>query len=508
MLGLFLCGVLYRGGNTPIAIQVAGYGAAVVLLLSLRPARDCALAVSVASVSLVLAFLVLMLVGLSGLFHVSGESWLSLPGRAYYREVVEWHRLAQHGTQNFALSLDTVGTTQAIWVAVAALAVCLGVLALPRPLIMKLLAVFVFLALVEAVLGLLQYALSGPAFLSYSPMPQNRASGTFINRNHFATWLAMSLPIVLLRTTGAFTFQYSDRTSSPGYWQVWWGFAVVLITAALLASASRAGSSAALIVGVTTLCVIATRKMPGKRSLMVHALVSTLALLILETIVPRFALAFSDDAMRESSAGRSIMYARAFDAAKQFFPVGSGLGSFSIAFQRFQPPELDGLFIEHAHNDYIQLLFETGAAGVFILALFAVTAIATAINLFRHRDDFHRTAPAIGCFLGAGAFAFHSLFDFPAHIPAVAIAATFLFTAAIRLSLPEQGSERRKAAVKASKSAATTSVESGMESRHARSTQGTLVRQHDPALEALFRSRDSQPTVEIPREKTTDRPVD
>jgi O-antigen ligase len=508
LLGLLLCGVLYRGGNTPFAVQILGSGASLVLLLSLLHTQHRPQASSIASIALVVAFFALLIVGLTGLFPVSVESWLGLPARSYYQDVVLWHRRLQPDLKNLALSLDTVGTTQAVWIAVTALAVCIGAFALSRPLIMKLLAVFVLLAIVEAILGMLQYALSGPAFLSYSPMPQNRAIGTFINRNHFATWLAMSLPIVLLRISGAFTFQSSDRSSRPGYWQVWWGFAIVLITAALLASGSRAGSSAALIVTVTTLCVIATRKMPGKRSLIVLAIVSTLALLISETILPRFALAFSDDALRESSAGRTIMYARALDAAKQFFPVGSGLGSFSIAFQRFQPPELEGLFIVHVHNDYIQLLFETGAAGLLILALFAVAAVATAIDLFRNRDDFHRVAPAVGCFLGATAFAFHSLFDFPAHIPAVAIAATFLFTAAIRLSVREAGSECRKPTVKAPQSVTITQVEPVTESRRVRRTQRTVSRQPDPALAALFHSRDPEAKGETPLEQTTAKPVD
>lgn len=508
LLGLFLCGVLYRAGNTPLAVQILGYAASLVLLLSLPKGGDRRLAPSTAAIALVAAYLVLLVFGLIGLLQVPAEIWLSLPARSYYQDVVQWHQLSQPDLKDFALSLDAVGTTQAIWVVIAALAVSVGVLALPRPLIMKLLALFAFLAIVEAILGLVQYALSGPAFLSYSPVPQNRAIGTFINRNHFATWLAMSLPIVLLRTSGAFTFQSGDSSSHRGYGQVWWGFALVLISAALLASASRAGSSAAFIVTVTTLCVIATRKMPGRRSLMLLAVVSTVALLVSESILPRLVLAFSEDALRESAAGRSIIYAVALDAAKQFFPFGSGLGSFSIAFQRFQPPELESLFIEHAHNDYIQLLFETGAAGVLILVLFAVATVATAINLFRNRDDFHRIAPGVGCFLGAAAFAFHSLFDFPAHIPAVAIAAAFLFTAAIRLSLPEAGSERRKPAVKPSESVAATPMEPVTESSRVRRTQRTFVRRHDPAIEALFQPGDAATAVEAAREKATDKRVD
>ena len=514
LLGLFLCGVLYRGANTPFVIQILGYGAALVLLLSLFVSllpihfRNVAPVRSIAAVALVVALLALLISGLVGLIHIPLETWLSLPARSYYHDVVAWHQRTHPDLVSLALSLDTVGTTQAVWVAVTALAVCVGTSSLPRPLIMKLLAVFVFLAIVEAVLGLLQFALSGPAFLSYSPTPQNRAIGTFINRNHFATWLAMSLPIVLLRTSGAFTFQSTEGSSHSGYWQVWWGFAVVLIATALLASASRAGSSAALFVAATTLCVIATRKMPGKSSLIPLAIVTTLALLISETILPRFALVFSDDALRQSSAGRAIMYARALDSAKEFFPVGSGLGSFSIAFQRFQPPELGGLFIEHVHNDYIQLLFETGATGVLILALLAMSTVATAISLFRHRDNFRQIAPAIGCFLGAAAFAFHSLFDFPAHIPSVAIAATFLFTAALRLSVPEAGNERRKPAVKASEPIATTPVQPVIETQRARRTRDTAARQHDPALEALFHPRDPQAMVKTPLEKTTDKPAD
>ena len=500
MLGLLFCGVLYRGGNTPLAVQVAAYGSVVLLLLSLRPTSGDLPLPPYAPTAVITALLTLLLTGVSGLIQIPADAWLALPGRSYYQAVVQWHQLLRPDLANLALSLDTVGTTQAIGVTVAALAVCLAVFTLPRPLIMQLLAVFVFLAIAEALLGLLQYALSGPAFLSYSPTPQNRVMGTFINRNHFATWLAMSLPIVVLRTSGAFTFRERDVASHAGHWQVWWGFAVVLITAALLASASRAGSSAALIVTVTTLCLIATRKMPGKRSLMVLAIVATLALLISETILPRFALAFSDDVLRESAAGRATIYAHAFDGALQFFPAGSGLGSFAIAFQRFQPPELESLFIEHVHNDYIQLLFETGAVGLLVLALFAIAAVATAISLFRHRGDFHRITPAIGCFLGAAAFAFHSLFDFPAHIPAVAIAATFLFTAAIRLSLPEAGGERRKPTVGSSRPVATIQPNSMTQSAGARSAPSASVLKRDPTLEALFQPRETTPTAEPPVE--------
>ncbi len=505
LLGLFLCAVLYRGANTPAAIQLLGYGAVLILLLSVCSSwRNRTPPSNLASTALLTALVALVAFGLTGLIHIPTETWLDLAGRSYYREVIQWHQLVQPAPSAFTFSLDAVGTTQAVWVALAALAVCLGTLTLRRSMIMTLLALFVCLAIFQAVLGLLQTALSGPTFLSYWDVPQNRAVGTFINRNHFATWLAMSLPVVLLRTGGAFTFQSNDASSQPGYWQAWWGCAVVLIAAALFASGSRAGTSAAVVVTLMTLGVLATRRMPGKRGLFLLAIVAVTALAVSETVLQRLYLSFGDDAFRESSAARSVMYARAFDAAKQFFPYGAGLGSFSIAFQRFQLPELDGLFIEHVHNDYIQLLFEAGATGVLILAAFAAAAVAAAIGVFRRDVDLHRASPAIGCFLGAAAFAFHSWLDFPAHIPAVAIAATFLFTASIRLSMPELDVARAESAAKVPRNALATAHPIAAKRRVRRSTISAET-PPDPALEALFKPRDRQAEIEVARHHPADR---
>ena len=65
---------------------------------------------------------------------------------------------------------------------------------------------------------------------------------------------------------------------------------------------------------------------------------------------------------------------------RKVFPVGAGLGSYSIAFQRFQNAQLPG-YVEHAHNDYLQLLFELGGSGLIVLALLIVATLITGANL-------------------------------------------------------------------------------------------------------------------------------
>ena len=59
-----------------------------------------------------------------------------------------------------------------------------------------------------------------------------------------------------------------------------------------------------------------------------------------------------------------------FDATVQaigeFFPLGSGAGTFEDVLRRFHPMDLPGGTINRAHNDYLETIVEMGlpAAGI------------------------------------------------------------------------------------------------------------------------------------------------
>src|SRR2546428_9393043 len=61
--------------------------------------------------------------------------------------------------------------------------------------------------------------------------------------------------------------------------------------------------------------------------------------------------------------------------------VGSGLGSFAVAFPRFRTLRAPAV-MSHAESDWLGLLVETGAIG-FLLA--AATAVSLAVMLLRRR---------------------------------------------------------------------------------------------------------------------------
>jgi O-antigen ligase len=147
-----------------------------------------------------------------------------------------------------------------------------------------------------------------------------------------------------------------------------------------------------------------------------------------------FFAAFSDAAATGSFAARLSMYEATIAGTLALFPLGSGIGSYAVAFPAFQPPTLSG-FVEHAHNDVLQLMFEAGLIGLVALALIVFAAYKAFRNWQRSTWN-----PTLGAYLlGSLGFALHANLDFPARIPALAVIATILFSFACSFT-PEPAS--------------------------------------------------------------------
>ncbi|PYY12101.1 MAG: hypothetical protein DMG69_02295 [Acidobacteria bacterium] len=97
--------------------------------------------------------------------------------------------------------------------------------------------------------------------------------------------------------------------------------------------------------------------------------------------------------------------------------LGVGLGNFETAYPGYQSLPTD-LWIDHAHDDYLEAAAETGLVGAVLilsaLALFFRLAFQDLRHRLRSEGGWIRLGAAIGC---CGLLV-HSFFDFNLHIPA------------------------------------------------------------------------------------------
>jgi O-antigen ligase len=435
-LGLFLLLTLFRGGNTDLAMRLAASGGLALLVLGSLLIVAAVPAVPKPAAGLlffVAALLLLLCVGAFALLPVAASSWLQLPGRGAYADVVALLSQPDFAVATLSLSVDPTGTKRALLALAPCVVIALATNLLARRSLLRVLGAFALLATLEALIGLFQMGFRGASslfILDY--VGHARASGTFVNKNHYATFLAMALPLLIFRAAGQYAF-FAHRNDTSALSNVWWGIAAAFVAAALVASLSRAGVLAGGIAAAVALALCATRLQWRSRRV---ALLIAIALAVLAIglasvagLVPLMR-SVTGGGLGDGASSRFLMNSHTWTGVTAFFPLGAGLGSYSIAFQRFQTPQLLG-FVEYAHNDYLQLLFETGAVGIVILLLLAAAACLAGRSLWRARGGSERLPAALACYLGALAFAIHAWFDFPSHIPATAMVATLLFAASM-----------------------------------------------------------------------------
>jgi O-antigen ligase len=105
-------------------------------------------------------------------------------------------------------------------------------------------------------------------------------------------------------------------------------------------------------------------------------------------------------------------------AARDFMPLGSGVGTFRQVYALYEDHDrLDvTTYVNHAHNDYLELALETGVPGLAVLALFLLWWGRAAWRAWRSReaDPFARAAA-----VASAAILVHSLVDFPLRTAAI-----------------------------------------------------------------------------------------
>jgi O-antigen ligase len=287
---------------------------------------------------------------------------------------------------------------------------------------------------VQAVYGLLEYLSGHQHIFAYrKKYYTDAATGTFINRNHFSLFLELALLVALGLLFSRLRGREAGRswrerllalTERRTSLNLLLSFGIAFLVVALVLSYSRAG----MVFGVAAAGLFCLARMRQEWSVRKLAVVTLLAAALLVPaygvgywkLTGRYALLTNEITV---PGGRLTVWERSLAMFRDHPLLGTGAGTFQHVFPRYRPSSVRP-FYDYAHNDYVQLLSETGIAGGVILAwgLFLV------LRLWLRGSPEASWATTLRSAVGFGLLAagLHELVDFGLQIPANFLAVTLL----------------------------------------------------------------------------------
>jgi O-antigen ligase len=190
---------------------------------------------------------------------------------------------------------------------------------------------------------------------------------------------------------------------------------------ALLLSASRGGIVSFGVQMVILFSLLLVRRVRG-RYVIAGGIVVLAAVLAVSWIgVQQVLQRFSGIQNLEVSVGKRV--AMRHDTWRLFRDhpiIGTGLGTLQMVYPPYDTL-YDGKVVNHAHNDYLEALAETGVIGGLCCLWFLVTVLLNALSGVADKESSFGLVLNLSGLVACSGILVHSLVDFNLHIPANAL---------------------------------------------------------------------------------------
>lgn len=384
-----------------------------------------------------------LVLGWLQLLPIPWDMWRSLPGRELAGAAID--EAGREGRWR-ELSLAPAYTRSALLTLLPALAIFLFAAGLTLERRLQLVRIVMAVALASAALGLLQVLAPGTPGLYFSPRAIfDLSSGIFANRNFQATFLLLA--IIICVTVSRIAATSRGKSSFVG----WTIGIIAFLSALVLATQSRFGLLALLVVLAASAFALGLIALPGKTSRQgrtkltvagrevpnaaIAGLLATaigLGFLMFQGVFSRFSIGPTEDTVGEL---RATAIPDLLTALTAYFPAGTGLGTFDPIYRSVESLELvSPAFFNHAHDDYLELVIEMGLIGILLPAAFLIALAFAGLRAWGIARRDPRRVLALGAVSGLALMMAHSIVDYP--LRTITLQCVFALFAAICL-VPE-----------------------------------------------------------------------
>jgi len=284
---------------------------------------------------------------------------------------------------------------------------------------------------VYAFIGLLQFFSPGKNILwVMAPWPErlSHAFGSYINGNHYAGLMEMLFPVSLTcffllapkNIYGTWRDRLIDFISDPtASKHILVGVSAAFIAVSILFSLSR-GGTISLVLSTLLLLGLLFYKLKIQQKTLISALllISVLGLVGMvgwQPVTQRFGKIFNSAG--QIADQRPVIWQDSLRLFADYPVLGSGPGSFIDSYEGYQSINTGDLFVGYAHNDYLELLAESGSVGFFLVAWFLVSLLWQTWPVWKRRRNSASRYLYLGALCGIAAILIHSVTDFNFAIP-------------------------------------------------------------------------------------------
>jgi len=390
---------------------------------------------SEARLALFLTFAVVLVPCLQ-LVPLPPQVWTILPGRA---EVAEAYKAAGMALPFLPISLEPLTTLRSLLSLLPAIAVFLGVLSLREEAELRwLLLLIFFVAMIGAGLALMQLVGGHDSPLRfYSVTNLFRGVGLFANSNHQAAFFYAVIPYAAVWASLS-RYGPRDRRIFRLTFSV---IVLVAIAIGLPATLSRFGVFLGLVAGLCSVPLVASLvpKAERGRTITVAAIATAIALVL----AFQFGFVGLADRLSETVGGRDLRWSLVSitaKAAKDYFPFGSGVGTFVPIYQRYEPLQsLQDVYVNRAHNDWVESLLEGGLVSAAVLCVLFAGYLVLAYRSWRTaHPNLRLVAYGRAGSICVGLLLVHSIFDYPLRTTALMVIVAISVAFMLRIQLVSQ----------------------------------------------------------------------